>query len=388
MNFDKAINRINTHSDKWDMMEENYGVDPTKGTPMWVADMDFEPPIEVNNALSLMAKQGVYGYYGNDKSYREAIVGWMGRRHNWDVDPDHIFSTHGLVNGTALCVQSFTNVGDSIVLFTPVYHAFSRVINAADRKIIECELEINNGRYEMNFDKYDSQMDGSAKMAILCSPHNPGGRIWSNAELKLVAAFAEKHNLILISDEIHHDITFGSKHTVMQNAAPEISERLVMMTAATKTFNIAGCHTGNIIIVDNKLRAKFAKTMKATGTSPNSFGLYMAEAAYKHGDKWVDELCEYLDGNRKILDNTIAKIPGVKSMELEATYLSWIDFSGTGMCKADYIDRVQKQAQIASSHGDTFGTGGETFLRFNFATQREVLSKAMERLQKAFHDLQ
>ena len=179
MNFDKKINRINTHSDKWDMMEEIYGVAPKTGTPMWVADMDFEPPIEVSNALSLMSKQGVFGYYGNDKSYRESIIGWMQRRHNWDVSPDHIFSTHGLVNGTALCVQSFTEAGDGIILFTPVYHAFSRVINAANRKVIECELEINDGRYEMNFDKYDAQMDGSAKMVILCSPHNPGGRIWS-----------------------------------------------------------------------------------------------------------------------------------------------------------------------------------------------------------------
>ncbi|MDB4079517.1 PatB family C-S lyase [Amylibacter sp.] len=388
MNFDKKINRINTHSDKWDMMEKNYGVDPTKGTPMWVADMDFEPPIEVNNALSLMAKQGVYGYYGNDKSYREAIEGWMDRRHSWDVDPDHIFSTHGLVNGTALCVQSFTNVGDGIVLFTPVYHAFSRVIDAADRKVIECELEISDGRYVMNFDKYDAQMDSNTKMIILCSPHNPGGRVWSINELKQVAEFAEKHNLILISDEIHHDLTFSSDHTVMPIAAPEISNRLVMMTAVTKTFNIAGCHTGNVIIADEKLRSKFAKTLKATGTSPNSFGLYMAEAAYTYGDKWVDELCIYLDGNRKILDATIKKIPGVKSMQLEATYLSWVDFSGTGMPKTDYINRVQKQALIASSHGDTFGTGGETFLRFNFATQRADLKKAMKRLEVAFNDLQ
>lgn len=388
MNFDKKINRLNTHSNKWDMMEELYGVNPENGTPMWVADMDFEPPIEVNNALSLMSKQGVYGYYGDDKSYRKSIAGWMKRRHNWDVNPSHIFSTHGLVNGTALCIHSFTNVGDGIVLFTPVYHAFSRVIKAAERSVIECELVNNKGRYEMDFDKYDSQMDGSAKMVILCSPHNPGGRIWSIEELNQVALFAEKHNLILLSDEIHHDITFTPNHTVMPNAVPEISERLIMMTAATKTFNIAGCHTGNIIISDEKLRSQFSTTMKATGTSPNSFGLYMAEAAYTYGDIWVDELCKYLNENRLILDACISKIPGVRSMELEATYLSWVDFSDTGMSKIDFTDRVQKQAQIAASHGDTFGSGGKTFLRFNFATQRHELNKAMERLENAFSDLQ
>ena len=388
MNFDKKIDRINTHSAKWDMMQPYYAVDPKIGTPMWVADMDFEPPKEVHDALAVMADQGIYGYYGNDENYRDSITGWMARRHGWKVNPSDIFTTHGLVNGTALCVQSFTEVGDSIVLFTPVYHAFSRVINAAGRKVIECKLAIKNGRYEMDFDAYDRQMDGSAKMVILCSPHNPGGRVWTVSELKQVAAFAERYNLILVSDEIHHDITFETKHITMPIAAPEISDRLIMMTAATKTFNIAGCHTGNVIIADEKLKARFSIIMEATGTSPNSFGLYMTQAAYSYGDKWVDTLCKYLDDNRKILDATMARIPGLKSMPMEATYLSWVDFSDTGMSKSEYIDRVQKKAHIAASHGETFGAGGETFLRFNFATQRTELIKAMARLENAFSDLQ
>jgi cystathionine beta-lyase len=388
MNFDKPIDRRNTHSAKWDMMKPLYGVDPDQGTSMWVADMDFEPPAAVTDALNTMMSQGVYGYYGNDGDYRNAIAGWMDRRHGWSVDPSHIFTTHGLVNGTALCVQTFTKPSDGVVLFTPVYHAFAKVINAADRRVVECKLAQNDGRYEMDFDAYDAQMDGSEKMVILCSPHNPGGRVWNIEELKQVAAFAERHDLILVSDEIHHDLTFGVKHTAMPLAAPEIADRLVMMTACTKTFNIAGCHTGNVIIADEKLRAKFAATINATGTSPNSFGLYMTEAAYSHGDEWVDALCKYLDGNRKIVDETMAKIPGAKSMPMEATYLSWVNFEDTGLPKADYLDRVQKQAMIAANHGETFGAGGETFLRFNFATQRAQLVAAMERLEHAFSDLQ
>lgn len=388
MNFDKPIDRINTHSAKWDLMKPLYGVDPAKGTSMWVADMDFEPPVEVSDALQTMADQGVYGYYGNDGDYRTAITGWMGRRHGWTVDPAHIFTTHGLVNGTALCVQTFTETGDGVVLFTPVYHAFARVINASGRRVVECKLNNNAGRYEMDFDAYDAQMDGTEKMVILCSPHNPGGRVWTVDELKQVAAFAERHDLILVSDEIHHDLTFGAKHTAMPLAAPEITDRLVMMTAPTKTFNIAGCHTGNVIIADDKLRAKFATTINATGTSANSFGLYMTQAAYTHGDAWVDALCDYLDGNRKIVDEAMAKIPGIKSMPMEATYLSWVDFADTGMSKSEYTDRVQKQAHIAANHGETFGAGGETFLRFNFATQRTLLIGAMERLEAAFNDLQ
>jgi cystathionine beta-lyase len=388
MNFDKPIDRRNTHSMKWDMMKPLYGVDPEQGTSMWVADMDFEPPVAVNDALKTMIDQGVYGYFADYTDYRNAISGWMDRRHGWAVDPEHIFTTHGLVNAVALSMQSYTQVGDGVVLFTPVYHAFARVIAAAERRVVECELVNNAGRYEMDFDAYDAQMDGSEKMVILCSPHNPGGRVWTPAELRQVADFAERHDLILVSDEVHHDLTFGAKHTAMPLAAPDIEKRLVMLTAPSKTFNIAGAYSGNVIIADEKLRKKFAGAMAATGTSPNSFGLYMTQAAYNHGDKWVDKLCEYLNENRKIVDATMAKIPGLKSMEMESTYLSWVDFSGTGMSQSEYRNRIQKNAHIAANYGETFGKGGETFMRFNFATQRTHLIAAMERLEQAFADLQ
>ncbi|GAA6188981.1 MalY/PatB family protein [Litorivita sp. NS0012-18] len=390
--FDEVIDRHGTHSSKWDLMEPIYGVPAADGIAMWVADMDFRPPHCVQEALEGMLGHGVYGYYGDDASYRAAICWWMQNRHNWQVDPAAIFTVHGLVNGTALCVDAFTEAGDGVVLMTPVYHAFARVIKAAGREVIECQLALENGRYQMDFDAWDAQLaalSGRAKMIILCSPHNPGGRVWSRAELEGVAALARKHDLVLVSDEIHHDIVFaGNTHTPMA-LIEGIEDRLVMMSATTKTFNIAGSHTGNVIIADAKLRARFAGRMAALGMSPNSFGLAMTEAAYSPaGAAWVDDLVAYLDGNRAVFDAGIAGIAGLASMPLEATYLAWVDFSGTGMETAEYTRRVEKDARIAANHGPTFGAGGEGHMRFNLATPRVLVEQAVARLAQAYGDLQ
>lgn len=390
MNFDEIIDRVGTHSSKWDQMEPLYGVSPKDGISMWVADMDFRPPASVQRAVEKMAEHGVYGYFGGDQDYKGAIQWWMENRHGWTVDAKAIMTTHGLVNGTGMCVDAYTNPGDGVVLFTPVYHAFARTIRAAGREVVECPLVIEDGIYKMDFDAYDAQMTGKEKMVILCSPHNPGGRVWTLDELKGVAEFAKRHDLILVSDEIHHDLVMpGNKHHVMAVAAPDIMDRLVMMTATTKTFNIAGSHTGNVIIPDDALRAKFNARMMALGISGNSFGLEMTTAAYSpDGAAWVDALVEYLDGNRRLLDEALNSIPGVTSMPMEATYLAWVDFSGTGMSQAEYKKRIEQDAKIAANHGETFGTGGETFMRFNFATPRARVAEAAERLKAAFSDLQ
>jgi cystathionine beta-lyase len=389
MSFDDIIDRRGSHCVKWDMMDKLYGVPKDDGIAMWVADMDFKPPQVILDAVQAQVDHGVIGYFGDDSAYKSAIQWWMKTRHGWDVDPEWVFTTHGLVNGTAMCVDAFTAPGDGVVLFTPVYHAFAKVINAADRKVVECQLVNNAGRYEMDFDAYDAQMTGVEKMVILCSPHNPGGRVWTKAELEQVAAFAKRHDLVLVSDEIHHDLVFGAnKHTAMSHI-DGIKDRLVMMTATTKTFNIAGSHSGNVIIEDDALRAKFGARMMALGLSPNSFGLFMATAAYSpEGAAWVDELNTYLIGNKELFDAAVNAIPGLKSMNLEATYLAWVDFEGTGMDRQEFTDRVQGTAKIAVNHGPTFGTGGESFLRFNIATPRSVVQEACDRLAAAFSDLQ
>lgn len=388
--FDLHIDRRGSNCAKWDKMEAIYGVPASEGIAMWVADMDFRPPACVQAAVEAMAAHGVYGYFGHEKTNSDAIRWWMQERHGWEVAPEAIFTTHGLVNGTALCVDAYTRPGDGVVLMTPVYHAFARVIKAAGREVVECRLTLEDGRYVLDIPAWDAQMTGKEKMLILCSPHNPGGRVWSQSELKQIADFCVRHDLILVSDEIHHDLVMpGYKHMVMPLAAPEIVDRLVMMTATTKTFNIAGAHVGNVIIPDEALRAPFRARMNALGISPNSFGMEMSTAAYsKEGAAWVDALATYLDGNRKLFDEAINAIPGLRSMPLEATYLAWVDFSGTGMEPKDFIARVEKQAKIAVNHGNSFGAGGDSFLRFNLATQRSVVVEAIDRLKQAFADLQ
>lgn len=390
MDFDRIIDRCGTHSVKWDMMESLYGVKPDDGLAMWVADMDFPPPAVVQRAVEDMAAHGVYGYFGDDRAYLEAIRWWMQTRHGWNVEPSWIFTTHGLVNGTSMCIDAFTKPGDGVVLTTPVYHAFARVIKAAGRQVVECPLTNDNGRYTMDFAAWDKLMTGREKMLILCSPHNPGGRVWTVEELRGVADFAWRHDLILVSDEIHHDLVYpGQKHHVMANVAPDIQDRLVMMTAPTKTFNIAGCHTGNVIIADEALRKTFAGRMMAMGVSPNSFGVHMATAAYSpEGAKWVDELMIYLDGNRRLFDEGIRSIPGLGSMEMEATYLAWVDFAGTGMSAEEIKSRIEKGARIAVNYGESFGKGGESFMRFNIATPRPRIVEAVARMKEAFKDLQ
>jgi cysteine-S-conjugate beta-lyase len=390
MTFDTPISRAGTHCVKWDMLEPLYGLSPDDALAMWVADMEFRPPQVVQDALQKMLDHGVYGYFGDDRAYLDAIRWWMANRHGWDVAPEWIFTTHGLVNGTALCIHSFTEPGDGVILMTPVYHAFARIIKAAGREVVECPLTLNDGRAEMDFAAWEKRLTGREKMLILCSPHNPGGRVWTPDELRAVADFCVRHDLILVSDEIHHDLVYpGQKHTVMPLAAPQIADRLVMMTATTKTFNIAGAHIGNVIIADPGLRKTFANTMNAMGISPNSFGMHMATAAYSsEGAAWVDALMAYLDGNRRLFDAGVNGIPGLRATPLEATYLAWVDFSGTGMAPGEFIERVEKLAGIASNHGASFGTGGESFLRFNLACPRAQVVDAVARLQKAFADLQ
>lgn len=372
---------------KWDLMQARYGVSPEDGISMWVADMDFAPPACVQQALERVVAHGVYGYFGDDGAYRDAIGWWMANRHGWQIRGDWIATTHGLVNGTALCLQTWTQPGDGVILFTPVYHAFGVVIRASGRRVVEIPLVERDGRLTMDFPEV---LPAPARMVILCSPHNPGGQVWTPEELRGVAEFARRHDLILVSDEIHHDLVMpGHRHTAMPLAAPEVADRLVMMTATSKTFNIAGAHNGNVIIADPALRAQFAATIAATGTSPNSFGMHMTTAAYSpQGAEWVDALCAYLDGNRRIFEAGLAAIPGVQVRPLQATYLEWVDFTGTGMTEAELRTRVEGRARIAANHGSSFGTGGAGHLRFNIATPRSRVVEAVGRLQAAFGDLQ
>lgn len=389
--FDEPIDRLGTLCSKWDDMHKIFGVAPQDGIAMWVADMDFRPPAPVQQAVEAMARHGIYGYPGEHRPYLEAIRWWMQSRHGWTVEPEWILTAHGLVNGTALCVDTFTALGDAVVLMTPVYHGFARVIRAAGRGITEFPLVVEDGEYRMDWEGWAGLMTGREKMLVLCSPHNPGGRVWSEAELRQVAEFCAAHDLILVSDEIHHDLVLpGSpRHHVLADLVPEAAPRLITLTAATKTFNIAGAHIGNLIVADPDLRRRLSQRFMALGISPGLFGLNMVAAAYSpEGAAWVDDLVAYLDGNRQVFDRGIAAIPGLRSMPLQATYLAWVDFAGTGMAPAEIERRIAHDARIAASGGASFGTGGESFVRFNLATTRARVEAAVERMSRAFGDLQ
>ncbi|MFJ1292361.1 MalY/PatB family protein [Paracoccus yeei] len=389
--FDEPIDRLGTLCSKWDDMHKIFGVAPQDGIAMWVADMDFRPPAPVQQAVEAMARHGIYGYPGEHRPYLEAIRWWMQNRHGWTVEPEWILTAHGLVNGTALCVDTFTAPGDAVVLMTPVYHGFARVIRAAGRGVTEFPLVVEDGEYRMDWEGWAGLMTGREKMLVLCSPHNPGGRVWSEAELRQVAEFCAAHDLILVSDEIHHDLVLpGSpRHHVLARLVPEAAPRLVTLTAATKTFNIAGAHIGNLIVADPDLRRRLSQRFMALGISPGLFGLNMVAAAYSPGGAaWMDDLVAYLDGNRQVFDRGIAAIPGLRSMPLQATYLAWVDFAGTGMAPAEIERRIAHDARIAASGGASFGTGGESFMRFNLATTRARVEAAVERMSRAFGDLQ
>jgi cystathionine beta-lyase len=388
--FDDMIDRRGTECAKWDRMQAVYGVSPEDGLSMWVADMDFRAAPVVRARLAEIVDHGIFGYTDCEDAYRQAIVWWMQARHDWAIDPEWIFTTTGLVNAIGLCLDVYTDPGDGIVTFTPVYHAFEKAVTRAGRQIVECPMRLEDGRYTLDLDAAEDRMTGRERMLIFCSPHNPVGRVWSAGELTAVAEFARRHDLILISDEIHHDLVYpGHRHLPMPLAAPQALDRTIMLTAPSKTFNLAGLHTGNVIIPDDALRARFADRLTALSLAPNSMGQFALTAAYSpEGAAWVDALIAYLDENRRVFDAGIAAIPGLHSIPLEGTYLAWVDFSGTGMSRQDFTERVEKGARIAANHGPTFGTGGDSFLRFNLGTQRARVHEAVARLADAFGDLQ
>lgn len=388
--FNDPIDRRGTNSTKWDMMESLYGVSPVDGLAMWTADSDYPTAPCVLEAVRAAADHGVFGYVPIHDDYLSAIQWWMRTRHNWDIEKDWILTTQGLGNAIALCIDVWTNPGARIVTFNPVYLEFQSKIEKAGREVVQCPLKREGDNYVLDLDDAQSRLDGTEQMLLWCSPQNPSGRVWTPGELRAVAEFARRNDLILVSDEIHHDLVYaGNTFVPMHVAAPDIINRLIVLTSASKTFNIAGQRTGNMIIPEPRLRGQMAKRLSSLDYKPGSLALAMITAAYSpQGALWADAQIDHLDGNRQLFDSAIAQIPGVTSIPLEATYLAWVDFEDTGMSHAEVINRVQKNARIAPSNGPTFGLGGENFLRFNLATQKQQVEEACTRLLDAFSDLQ
>ncbi|MSU88151.1 putative C-S lyase [Rhodobacteraceae bacterium 2CG4] len=386
--FDRPIDRRRTNTSKWDNMLAATGVSPDDGLAMWVADMDFEAPPAVNATLRALAEHGVHGYFGDDRAYRAAVTGWLESRHGWHTQPDWVLSAPGLVSAVAMCLQGLTAPGDGVVLFTPVYHAFHRIVAANDRRVVQSELALEDGRYRMDLDALAAQLDGSERMLILCSPHNPGGRVWSGDELRALGAFCVRHDLLLLSDEVHMDLVYpGHRHRMTALAVPGIEDRLITLVGPAKTFGINGALIGQIVIEHAPLRRKVAHALSAAGLGLNRAAAMMCTAAFAHGADWLDALIPYLDDNRRTFEQRVNALPGIRCMPLDATYLAWVDFSVTGMTREEFTRRVKEEARIAVNEGPSFGKGGENWLRFNLGTRRGLVDDALERLEHAFADL-
>ena len=385
--FDRIVERRGTHALKWDLIAKNSGITAADAIPMWVADMDFPTAPGVTAALERDAKLATHGYYGDTGSWAEALAAWMARRHDLTIDPKWVSQTPGIVSGLCMILQSHSAPGDEIVIFPPVYQVFRQVIVNNGRTALECPLIETDGRYHMNLDELRRRLTPKTKMVLFCSPHNPGGTAWSPAEIRALAELCIERDLLLVSDEIHCDLVLGgAKHTPVLTAAPAVADRLITCVSATKTFNLAGAHVGALITSNATLKRKLDAHIMACGLMvSNSFGMLATEAAWRTGDAWLDALLVYLTESRDFFDNEIARIaPGARSMRLDATYLSWVDFSGTGQTPEQIASILKDRCRIFASPGAQFGTGGGTSIRFNIATPRPILRDALSRLAEAF----
>ncbi len=390
MNFDKPINRRGTYSSKWDSMEKAYRLSPQEGLAMWIADMDFEAGEFLQERVRDLLERRNYGYFSGRDRFSHATAWWMQNRHDWQIDPAWCFTTGGLGNGIALSIQAYTDPSDKIAIFTPVYHEFTLKIRNAGRQVVELPLVKVDGVFRMDFDAYQSMLDGTEKMVLFCSPHNPAGRVWGAEEITELCEFCARNDLILVADEIHHDLVFsGHNHIPTQKIAKGVVDKLILTTSASKTFNIAGTRTGCVMIPDPKMHQTYGNLFTALNIEPNLFGVELGCAAYSpEGAEWVDQLVPYLEGNYRTFADGINAIPGVNLMPMQGTYLSWADFAGTGMEFKEIQRRVVEVAKIAPTPGPSLGKGGETCMRFNIGTQRANIVEAVERLQTAFSDLQ
>lgn len=390
MDFDTLTDRNAAYASKWLRMEVGSGCSAEDGLPMWVADMDFRSPDCAHRAAEDVIANSAYGYFHRMPAFHDAIGWWMRERHGWEIEPDWILTTHGLGNAIGILLQTLSEPGEGIITFNPVYHEFANKIGKNKRRVVESPLVVEDGVYHMDLDALEASLSGDEKIVLFCSPHNPAGRIWNVAEQRALAAFCEKHDLWLVSDEIHQDLVFpGHTHVPMAVAAPEVADRLIVLTAASKTFNIAGLRTGNIIVPDPALRKRIASAVAALDIQPNVFGVAVSTAVYSpDGAAWVDALVEYIAENHRVFSEGVGSIPGVSVMPQASTFLSWVDFSGTGMDRDEIHRRVTQDARLGPSPGPAFGAGGELCKRFNIGTQRARIDTAVERLRAAFADLQ
>lgn len=383
-NFDEIIDRKNTNSIKYDFAAERGK--PKDILPLWVADMDFRTPSPIIEALVKAAQHGIFGYSDTKEKYFWSVYNWYNTRFNWSVKREWLVKTPGVVYAIATAIRALTDEGDAVMIQQPVYYPFSDLILANQRKLINNPLIYKNGKYYMDFEDFEEKIiKHKVKIFILCSPHNPVGRVWTKEELTRVGDLCIKHNVMVISDEIHGDFTYkGIKHFVFADLKPEYLNNSIICTAPSKTFNLAGLQVSNIFIPNRDIRKKFKEEMKRTGYSQlNTMGLIACQAAYEHGAPWLEELKEYLEGNLEFIRNFLAeRLPQIKIVEPEGTYLVWLDCRALNLCEEELEDLIVNKAKLWLDGGTMFGREGEGFQRINIACPRVILEKAFLQLEE------
>lgn len=384
MNFDEIINRENTGSIKYDARQYFFKTD--KVLPMSVADMDFRTPDFIVDAMKNRMQHEIFGYSLQPVNFKKSIIDWNNRRHNWQIDESWISYSPGVVSALSMAVMAFTKPKDKIIVQPPVYFPFFNVINGSDREIVHNSLLIKDGRYCFDYNDLEEKAK-TAKMLLLCNPHNPGGMAWAHDELSKLADICQRYNVIVVSDEIHCDLVFPPfKHIPFANISDWTAKNSITTISASKTFNIAGLSTSVVIIPNAELFEKYDKVLKTIHLElGNIFGNIALEAAYLHGESWLDQLIDYLKDNRDYLIEYFNKsIPKVKVMIPESTYLVWLDFSGFCLSQKELVNKVIEEAGIGLVDGTVFGENGHGFLRMNFACPKDTLTKALNSLRSVF----
>ncbi len=380
-NFDNQYNRKNTECIKWDSISNQDLL------PMWVADMDFEAPAPIYNAFVNRANHHVYAYSQLSDKYYQAVINWMQRRHNFHIEKDWIVLTPGVVIALTLGVQAVTEPGEEVMLLSPVYGPFRDAITCSDRKPLEIPLLNNDGYYTIDFEAMEKQITSKTKAFMLCSPHNPVGRVWAKEELEQIVAFCQKHNLYLIADEIHNDLVF-KEHIVINNISGDLAERTILCTAPSKTFNLAGLQASNIIIKNEGLRNKFKTLLKKLHLGdPNAFIDSVVTAAYTECDQWVDELNIYIKENMNYFCKEINAITPLKMWNPEGTYLAWVDCREMNMTDNELDTFFKERCRLVLNGGHLFGSEGSGFVRVNLACPRAYVEEAVKRIKEGMASL-
>jgi cystathionine beta-lyase len=382
--FDKVIDRTGTESLKWVYPRKVLKVEDA--IPMWVADMDFEAPPAVVEAIRRRAEHGIFGYPLVPPSFYAAAIDWLKRRHGWPVEKTWMAMTPGIVPALNYCVRAFTRPGDPVIIQTPVYHPFYYAIENNGRRTVRNPLWFDGRRYTMDLDDLRTKIDAPGRMLILCSPHNPVGRVWSEDELEALGRIAAERDLLIVADEIHHDLVYrGHHHHVLASLSPELAQQTVTCIAPSKTFNIAGLSTAAVVAPNPALLKAFEDEAERSGFDlGNALGIVAFEAAYAHGEAWLDELLHYLEGNIDFMERFLAeRLPAIKLVRPEGTYLALLDCRTLGLDPDGLNDFFLKRAHVYFSDGKMFGDEAAGFVRINFGCPRSMLREALERIERA-----